>query len=505
MLDLDGVGAHALAGLCAFGGVAIALYQICMHLRLYNEPALQRYIVRIVFMVPVYAVASFLSLVNPSNSIYYESIRDVYEAWVIYNFLALLLVYVGGPGAVEVKLSGHVLSPSIATCNCCMPPLVVNGMFVKTTKRMALQFVLFKPLLAVTGLVLYSVGHYEEGNWAPNNWYLWETLLNNMTYSVALYGLVLFYKGCHELLAPYKPLLKFVLIKAVIFVTFWQGFMLAVLESLGWLPPELDSGRVQTFLICCEMLPASVFMVFAFPWGIYSVAGQETGLKTRAVGHVLSIGDVVTDTMHHFAPNYRDYVLYSDGQDGGGTSGAARGVAAGGTSSVRSKTRIGKHADLQGPAGPRDKASLLMHMEMGSRWRTTEEAALVDFATLGQEGSPSRIPAGTAAAAGGGGRAGPPPLLPVGEEEPGPPRLQEVLVAGRMAGEGSSRQAVLEPVLESSGLSSADSAALREMVVPSVSEAPSPSGAQPKGAKASRPQAAAAAPGTVPAVPGAGS
>lgn len=44
----------------------------------------------------------------------------------------------------------------------------------------------------------------------------------NITYTVALYGLLLFYMGTHELLAPFKPLLKFILVKSVIFLTYWQ-------------------------------------------------------------------------------------------------------------------------------------------------------------------------------------------------------------------------------------------------------------------------------------------
>lgn len=44
----------------------------------------------------------------------------------------------------------------------------------------------------------------------------------NLTYSVALYALLLFYLGTHELLAPFNPLLKFALVKSVVFLTFWQ-------------------------------------------------------------------------------------------------------------------------------------------------------------------------------------------------------------------------------------------------------------------------------------------
>jgi len=53
--------------------------------------------------------------------------------------------------------------------------------------------------------------------------YLWITVVYNVTYSIALYALVLFYLGTHDLLAPYNPLLKFALVKSVVFLTFWQA------------------------------------------------------------------------------------------------------------------------------------------------------------------------------------------------------------------------------------------------------------------------------------------
>lgn len=52
--------------------------------------------------------------------------------------------------------------------------------------------------------------------------YLWITIIYNVTYTMALYALVLFYMGTHELLAPFNPLLKFAVVKAVVFLTFWQ-------------------------------------------------------------------------------------------------------------------------------------------------------------------------------------------------------------------------------------------------------------------------------------------
>jgi hypothetical protein len=44
----------------------------------------------------------------------------------------------------------------------------------------------------------------------------------NICYTLALYGLILFWNGASELLQPFNPLLKFVLVKTVVFLTFWQ-------------------------------------------------------------------------------------------------------------------------------------------------------------------------------------------------------------------------------------------------------------------------------------------
>jgi len=157
-----------------------------------------------------------------------------YEAWIIYNFMSLCLAYVGGAGAVEVKMNGFILMPSWAATTCCLPPLPVNGQFIRNVKRGALQFVLVKPILAALTLVLYSTGHYVEGDWSPSSSYLWITIVYNITYTVALYALLLFYMGTHELLVPFRPLLKFALVKSVIFLTFWQVSMWGLWIVKSW-------------------------------------------------------------------------------------------------------------------------------------------------------------------------------------------------------------------------------------------------------------------------------
>lgn len=53
-----------------------------MHLRYYSSPNEQRHIVRILFIVPIYAFDSWLSLLfftNEEYYVYFDTVRDCYE------------------------------------------------------------------------------------------------------------------------------------------------------------------------------------------------------------------------------------------------------------------------------------------------------------------------------------------------------------------------------------------------------------------------------------------
>lgn len=51
------------------------IHQIVSHLRTYTQPDFQRFIIRIVFTVPVFAVTSFFSLLFGKAAVYFEAVR----------------------------------------------------------------------------------------------------------------------------------------------------------------------------------------------------------------------------------------------------------------------------------------------------------------------------------------------------------------------------------------------------------------------------------------------
>lgn len=303
---------------CTAGAMTLAIAHIHKHLMNYTEPTYQRYIVRIIFMVPVYALMSFLALAINTKAIYFNSIREVYEAWVIYNFLSLCLAWVGGPGAVVLSLTGKVLKPNWCLMTCCFPPLPLDGRFIRRCKQGCLQFVILKPILVTVTFILYAKGKYHDGNFSPSQSYLYLTIIYTISYSMALYALALFYMACRDLLQPFNPVPKFIIIKSVVFLTYWQGVMVFLAAKSGLIKDAEEAAEIQNCIVCVEMLVAAVGHLYAFPYKEYAGAniGPNRGLAA-SLAHALKLNDLYHDTVHQFAPTYHDYVLYNhDGDDG---------------------------------------------------------------------------------------------------------------------------------------------------------------------------------------------
>jgi hypothetical protein len=136
------------------------------------------------------------------------------------------------------------------------------------------------------------------------------SFLYNICYTVALYALLLFYVAAADLLAPHKPILKFVVIKSVVFLTFWQSLGCSLMVNLGILYDGDEARALQNFLICAEMVLAGIGTIFAFPYTTYSVGSTDSFMD--AVWHAASVHDVYTDIVHQFAGRYGSYVLYSE-------------------------------------------------------------------------------------------------------------------------------------------------------------------------------------------------
>jgi len=304
----------------------------------------KKWIIRLLFIVPIYSFVSWLSLIMFRNDYYYvyfHAIRDCYEALVIYSFLSLCYEYLGGEGAIMAEIRGRHIERSWWKLTCCLSNQEYTIGFLRFCKQATLQFCLVKPLMSIVTLVLQAFDKYKDGDFSVSGGYLYLTLIYNVSVSVALYGLFLFYEATKHILAKYDPVLKFLTVKSVIFLTFWQGVLLAIFEHVGVIQAFegktlLSVGTVaagwQNFFICIEMCIAAVALRFAFPHQPYmvrenyvstssSTSGPSTSNTGGRIATMQSIStnlketmnpkDIMHDAIHNFHPQYRDYTQYS--------------------------------------------------------------------------------------------------------------------------------------------------------------------------------------------------
>lgn len=298
-----------------------------MHLKFSTMPSEQRYIVRILFIVPMFGFHSWLSLLYVKQDIYvyFDSIKDWYEAFVIYNFMSLCYEYLGGEGNIMSELRGKPIKTNWYYGTCCLSNKSYTIEFLRFCKQATLQFCFVKPLMSILTLTLQATGRYNDGDWSVDSSYLYITMIYNISVSLALYGLYLFYQATKGLLSPYEPVWKFLTVKSIIFLSFWQGFLFAILQKVGYLKPlspKMSTGALaagyQNFFISIEMFFAAIAFRHAFPYEIYCYSNdRHSSVNMQSISNSLketvNPRDIMTDAIHNFHPNYQQYIQYNSG------------------------------------------------------------------------------------------------------------------------------------------------------------------------------------------------
>jgi hypothetical protein len=165
----------------------------------------------------------------------------------------------------------------------CQPPLCCwNGWktrrYVHRTSVGIYQYILIRVFFSILSLICQGAGCYSSGDWGQwHKLFPWAMLFINVSQIVALYCIVSFYLETHDWCAKFKPLHKFMVIKGVVFVSWWQGLGIAGATKMGLVPDTLTYSKeelaagIQNFAICVEMLFAAIaFSFFVRPLCVLS-------------------------------------------------------------------------------------------------------------------------------------------------------------------------------------------------------------------------------------------
>ncbi len=296
---------HEQGLICIIGGIfaivatIMSFVQIIQHFFHKTHPQSQNRIMRIISIVPLYAITSWLALLFFVSAIYMEFIQSCFEAYIIYCFLLLLTKFLGGHrGVEEVIIAKENIKIPLPFC-CIKPKATVK--WVWYFKIALLQYTWINPICSAIAVVLNLSGVYDNGEWKFNRGYLYITIIINISQTIALYSLIAFYENAKDALKPFKPLPKFISVKLIVFFIFWQGVLMSGLAKVGVLrntacDPTTDTdcdGSTTGFtveqekillaniLICVEMFLFAIAHHWVFGWKQYANGKFKQIMESR--------------------------------------------------------------------------------------------------------------------------------------------------------------------------------------------------------------------------------
>ncbi|CAG8971297.1 hypothetical protein HYALB_00001464 [Hymenoscyphus albidus] len=314
-----------VAGVAALLASLLSIVSVWLQTKNYRKPLLQRYVIRILLMVPIYSISSWSSIISTTAALFLDPIRDVYEAFTIYTFFQLLINFIGGERALIIMMHGrepvHHLWPLSHT----LPKVDISDPYTfLAIKRGILQYAWLKPVLGIATIIMKATGVYDEGDLSPSSGYLWVTILYNVSVTLSLYSLGMFWVCMSKDLQPFRPVPKFLCIKLIIFASYWQGFFLAILVWLGAIPDNVEgytsdtlAAAIQDALICIEMPIFAIGHWYAFSWHDYADVTISSARMPvlYALRDAFGVRDLIEDTKETFSGNQYEYRLFDSGDN----------------------------------------------------------------------------------------------------------------------------------------------------------------------------------------------
>jgi hypothetical protein len=303
-----------LVGIAALTTILLSVQLNFKHSSNYTRPSQQRYIMRIVFTLPFYAITSWLSYTFYRVSVFYDLFRETYEAFAIACLFILFANYVGDKPKTQRAV---FLQSADERSNKLLFPLknrvdVTNHNFLNFLKYGVLQFVIIKPICFFVAMVLYTQKLYCPENYEPrNNANLWLTIVSTTSMVIALYTLLTFYRLMQEDLKPHRALSKFVGLKVFIALIVLQRIIATALathsvmgENDVWTAENLATG-LNNILITCETVVFALYYRHAFTYRPYVI---NTPIKDKHwwSGFVDAINpmDLIKEIGHAFTNLY---------------------------------------------------------------------------------------------------------------------------------------------------------------------------------------------------------
>jgi len=118
----------------------------------------------------------------------------------------------------------------------------------------------------------------------------------SISVTISLYWLVFFFHILHEELRKYNPLMKFLVIKGVLFLSFWQEMILwyfnVPLSHSRFIPPNDRADADEVFsalLINIEMVIMSILTAFAYSYKDFAESNNEKNTSSNNLVELMNV------------------------------------------------------------------------------------------------------------------------------------------------------------------------------------------------------------------------
>jgi len=238
-------------------------------------------------MAPLYAIVSVVCLAWLEASEYLILFRDCYEAFTIYSFFKLITRMLDGEKATIRFLAGQPQTAHPWGLRRILKPWTMGGVFFYRVKYGVLQYVVAKMVLA---LLDFTVSMLRLRGWpayvATGTIYA----ATNVSQTIALYCLGLFYIAVKEPLQQWNPMPKFLSVKLVVFATWWQSFVGSILVwakvihgVAGHSATQVETAWLN-YIVCLEMFIVSVWHHRVYPVEEMTQFLKQEGETTPLMG-----------------------------------------------------------------------------------------------------------------------------------------------------------------------------------------------------------------------------
>ncbi|XP_033631576.1 transmembrane protein 184C-like [Asterias rubens] len=258
--------------------IPISLWGIVNHMIYFTRPNLQKHIIRILLMVPIYVLNSWFALRFPENEIYFDTIRELYKALTIYNVVYYLVAFFDGVPDFDNRMAmkSEIKLPHPL---CCLKK-VPNKRTIRRCKLGVLNYAVVRIIATIITIITHVTGSYNEGDFSAGGAYSWLTGILTFSEIWAIFSKNLLRRATKEelKLLP-RSTLQLLAVQFVVFFTHFQATILNILASTGVIKTNTEWGfedefafatMLQDLLICIEMVAFAALFTYAFDYQRYN-------------------------------------------------------------------------------------------------------------------------------------------------------------------------------------------------------------------------------------------